>query len=142
MNYAFMKGKCNIRYVKYMDISKPPSVKILRHAHRHSCTLLRVHPKNISLTFLRMRISLFLYPSAGGVGSRLMCAHDSPYKTTKHILIRKRPPQLQRSTSEVWILILCTQTVNPPARCTQPWHLMEGFSVGSRYRLQHQWGDF
>lgn len=40
------------------------------------------------------------------------------------------------------ILILCTQTVNPQVRCTQPWHLMEGLSVRSRYKLQCQWGDF
>lgn len=139
-----MKARCNIWYLKHRDISKPPSIKILRHAHRHTCTPLKVHPKKSSLTSLRTRISLFLYPSAGGVSSRLMCAHDSPYKTRKHILIRKPPPQLQKCTSKMWIFILlfCAPKLSPPARCMQPWHLLEGFSIRSRYRLPCQWGDF
>lgn len=120
-----MKAEHNIPHLKHLDISKPPSIKILTHAHRHECTPLRVHSKNTFLTSLRMRISFFLYPSAGGVGSRLTCAHDSLYKTTKHS--HKPPSQLQTRTSEMWILILHTQTVSPQARCTQPRHLMEGF---------------
>lgn len=131
-----MKAKCNIWYLKHLDISKPASIKIKRYSHRHTCTPLRVHPKTTPLTSLRMRISLFLYPSAGGVGSSPICAHGSLYKTTQNIHIRKSPPQLQTCTSEVWILILCTQTVIPQARCMHLWNLMEGLSVRSRYRLQ------
>lgn len=137
-----MKTKRNIRYLKHLEISKLPPIKISRRSHRHTCTPLRVHPNNIPLPSLRMRISLFLYPWAGGVGSRLACAHDSLNKATKHILMRKPPPQLQTCTSAVWILISFAQTVTPQARCTPPWHLMEAFSGGPRYRLQCQWGVF